>query len=194
MRSLTTLIGVAYLILASSVSHAGVVGSLSIGTAIPNVEELGVDYAGDAGYMVGGSVGWRFGDLFQWDWVETYYMAGDQTQDTGFGQVSYTASNISLGTGIRIGSFSDESKFHPYVSFGIAGSRTSIGDLFNPSTWQWGFEWNTGLGFLYKATPTTALGIRYRYRATSISGANALSPNSLDIGIHTIGAEIMWGR
>lgn len=41
---------------------------------------------------------------------------------------------------------------------------------------------------------SVSLGVRYRYRSTSISSNNAFSFNALGVNIHTIGPEIMWGR
>ena len=190
MRKLVNGLVLILVVSSSSNALAGLVGSVSVGAALPSVEELGAESGGDAGYMLGGSIGWRFGNLIQWDWVETYYMSGEQTGVSG----PFTANNVSLGTGVRIGSFGDDFRFHPYASFGIAASETSTGNLFSRDNWQWGFEWNAGIGFLYNVSDRFAIGARYRYRSTSISRNNALSLNPLDINIHTIGAEIMWGH
>ncbi len=190
MRKLVNGLVLILVVSSSSNALAGLVGSVSVGAALPSVELLGVESGGDAGYMLGGSIGWRFGNLIQWDWVETYYMSGEQTDVSG----SYTANNFSFGTGVRIGIFGDDSRFHPYASFGIAASETSTGELFNRYNWQWGFEWNAGVGFLVNITDRFAVGGRYRYRSTSISSDNAFSTNPLDINIHTIGGEIVWGH
>lgn len=186
MRKLVNALVLLLFVSVSSNALAGLVGSLSVGTAIPNIEQLGVEYDGDAGYMIGGSIGWRFGNFVQWDWVETYYMSSENA--------GYTTNNVAIGTGVRIGSFGEDSRFHPYVSFGIGASETSEGDLFNIGARQWGFEWNAGLGVLYNFSDRTALGLRYRYRSTSISSNNAFSFLPLDVNIHTIGAEIVWGH
>ena len=171
-------------------AFAGVVGTGSVGVAIPSLQIGDIEEGGDAGYMVGGSVGFRFSKWIQWDVLETYYMSADQHDQ--YESYMYTGSNWTVGSGFRFGQFSQDSRFHPYASIGLAGSRTNIESGYS-YTWQWGFEWNAGVGFLYDFGEETALGIRYRYRSTRISSLLGY-PVNLNVNIHTVGIEFAWGR
>lgn len=177
------------IIFSSTYAFSGVVGTGSVGVALPSLESGNSEEGGDAGYMVGGSIGWRFSGWVQWDILETYYMSADQ-HDSYEGYM-YTGSNWTIGSGLRFGRFTADSRFHPYVSGGVAGSRTTIesGSVY---IWQWGFEWNAGVGFLYDVGESTGLGIRYRYRSTDIPSILGY-PVDLNVNIHTVAVEFVWG-
>lgn len=187
IESLVFLIGISI----SSSAAAGLVASLSAGAAMPNIESsVSQAERNSTGFLVGGGIGMRFGDFFQWDVAETYLMGNEDDFGTN-------AFNYSIGTGVRLGTFGGDSKFHPYASFGIGAGRFSVGNFISPSAWQWGFEWNTGVGVLYELSDEAALGFRYRYWSSSTSGwwdANSLSYHDLDVNIHTIGVEVLFGR
>ena len=167
---------------------AGLVATASAGAVIPNLSAGSVEEAGDAGYVFGASLGWRFGDYVQWDTVEASYMSANQNDDLG----QYTTDNYSIGSGFRIGSFGDGSRFHPFVSFGVAGSRTDLNVSGLTAVAEWGFEWNAGAGLIFDLTDQMAVGARYRYRSTSIP--SFLSLPSGDVNLHTVAVEIVFGN
>ena len=68
---------------------AGLVASGSVGVVMPNLEAGGIEEAGDSGYIFGGSLGWRFGGIVQWDTVESFYMSANQNDNLG----QYTTNN-----------------------------------------------------------------------------------------------------
>jgi hypothetical protein len=168
---------------------AGLVGSASVGVVMPNLEAGGVEEAGDSGYIFGGSLGWRFGNVVQWDTIEAFYMSANQSDNLG----QYTANNYSIGSGLRIGSFGKESRFHPYASFGVAGSRTDFEAGGFTLAAEWGFEWNAGVGLLFDLTDQTAAGVRYRYRSTSIPSFLGLPGLDVNVNLHTIAVEFAFG-
>ena len=168
---------------------AGLVATASAGAVIPNLSAGSVEEAGDAGYVFGASLGWRFGDYVQWDTVEASYMSANQN-DALLGQ--YKTDNHSIGSGFRIGSFGDGSRFHPFVSFGVAGSRTDLNVSGFPAVAEWGFEWNAGAGLIFDLTDQIAVGARYRYRSTSIP--SFLSLPSGDVNLHTVAVEFVFGN
>ena len=169
---------------------AGLVATASAGAVIPNLSAGSVEEAGDAGYVFGASLGWRFGDYVQWDTVEASYMSANQNDDLG----QYTTDNYSIGSGFRIGSFGDGSRFHPFVSFGVAGSRTDLNVSGLTAVAEWGFEWNAGAGLIFDLTDQMALGARYRYRSTSIPSILGVPVNDIDVNLHTVAVEFVFGN
>ena len=165
---------------------AGLVATASAGAVMPNLSAGSFEGTGDAGYVFGASLGWRFGDYVQWDTVEASYMSANQNDDLG----QYTADNYSIGSGFRIGSFGDGSRFHPFVSFGVAGSRTHLDGI--ALLTEWNFEWNAGAGLIFDLTDQMAVGARYRYRSTSIP--SFLSLPSGDVNLHTVAVEFVFGN
>jgi opacity protein-like surface antigen len=165
------------------------VGSANIGVAIPSLAQGGVELEGDSGYSFGASLGVRLNDLVQWDTAEISYASADQS-DFVLGTI--TTSSLALGTGVRIGLFGSDSKFHPYGSFGIGGARLSFEEA-GVSVAGWGFEWNIGAGLLYDYSETMALGARYRYRSSSFDELSGVSIPEFDVNIHTITFEIAFG-
>ena len=189
LRNLTSL---GFILLPISIApnaFAGFVSAASFGVVMPSLEAGNLEEAGDAGYVLGASLGWRFGDIFQWDVVDLYYMSADQDDGLGI----YTASNYSAGTGIRLGSFGD-SRLQPYVSFGIAASRTDLEVSGLTSSADWGFEWNAGAGLLFSLSDSLALGVRYRYRSSSIPSVLGIPLNDVNVNLHTIAAEVSFGN
>ncbi len=172
-----------------SITLAGLVGTASVGVVMPNLEAGGVEEAGDSGYIFGGSIGWRFGGIVQWDTVETAYMSANQNDILG----QYTTNNYSIGSGLRIGSFGGESRFHPYASFGVAGSRTDLEVGGFTAVAEWGFEWNAGAGLLFDLTDQMAVGARYRYRSSSIPSFLSLPGGDVNVNLHTIAVEFLFG-
>ncbi len=168
---------------------AGLVGTASAGVVMPNLEASSVEEAGDSGYAFGGSIGWRFGGIVQWDTVEAAYMSANQNDNLG----QYTANNYSIGSGLRIGGFGGESRLHPYASFGVAASRTDLDVGGLTAVAEWGFEWNAGVGLLFDLTDEMAVGARYRYRSTSIPSFLSLPGRDVNVNLHTIAVEFVFG-
>ena len=139
-------------------------GAVRGGVTLTSAEVVGVEADGDTGYNVGGSFGLQFGDYVRWDIFDLAYMSADQTDVSG----AWDSSALSLGAGLRFGAFSPEMKFHPYASAGVAGNRVEIGQG-SSVRWQWGFEWNVGVGAEYMLSESVMLGLRYRYRRTDIN-------------------------
>ena len=169
---------------------AGLVATASAGAVMPNLSAGSFEGTGDAGYVFGASLGWRFGDYVQWDTVEASYMSANQNDDLG----QYTADNYSIGSGFRIGSFGDGSRFHPFVSFGVAGSRTDLNVSGLTAVAEWGFEWNAGAGLIFDLTDQMAVGARYRYRSTSIPSFLGLPSGDVNVNLHTVAVEIVFGN
>ena len=168
---------------------AGLVASGSVGVVMPNLEAGGIEEAGDSGYIFGGSIGWRFGGIVQWDTVESFYMSANQNDNLG----QYTTNNYSIGSGLRIGSFGGESRFHPFLSFGVAGSRTDLEISGLTAVAEWGFEWNAGAGLLFAISDQMAVGARYRYRSSSIPSFLGLPGADVNVNLHTIAVEFVFG-
>jgi hypothetical protein len=168
---------------------AGLVASGSAGVVMPNLEAGSIEEAGDAGYVFGGSLGWRFGGIVQWDTVEAFYMSANQNDTLG----QYTTNNYSIGSGLRIGSFGGESRFHPFLSFGVAGSRTDLEVAGLTEVAEWGFEWNAGAGLLFDITDSMAVGARYRYRSSAIPSFLGLPGADVNVNLHTIAVEFVFG-
>jgi len=190
MHKLSSLLLAAAMISLPTVASAGMVTSVGIGVAMPSLEVNNFEEAGDSGFDIGGSIGFRFSDMVQWDTLEFHYLSADQND--GFG--AYEANNLAVGTGFRVGSFGGESRLHPYASFGIGGSRTTIEGA-GVYAWQWGFEWNAGVGLLYDISDQMALGVRYRYRSTSIDYIfGVVLLDDVSVNIHTIGLEFAFGN
>ena len=146
------------------------------------------------GYAIGGSLGAQFGNWIRWDIVDLGYSLNDQRFSFPLGppQNSFSASSsmIVYGTGIRVGRFSPESRWHPFVSFGVgaAYSRLNLPNtdrfplpiqifptlVFAPflqlESWKgWGFEWDAGFGIEYAFADRGAAAIRFRYRQSDVS-------------------------
>jgi len=182
LTSLAASLACALMVFSSSAALAGLVATASIGTAIPSVEQGGVQFDGDAGFNLGASLGIRIGDMIQWDAIEVNYMSSDQV-DNLFG--NYTAKDTTIGTGVRVGLFGGNSRFHPYASIGIGGTRIDVVD-------QWGFEWNVGGGILFDLTDSLAVGVRYRYRGAKID-SSGISGSDLDVNTQTVAFEVVFG-
>ncbi len=168
---------------------AGLVATASAGAVMPNLSAGSFEGTGDAGYVFGASLGWRFGDYVQWDTVEASYMSANQ-KDALLGQ--YKTDNHSIGSGFRIGSFGDGSRFHPFVSFGVAGSRTDLDGIAQLA--EWNFEWNAGAGLIFDLTDQIAVGARYRYRSTSIPSILGVPVNDVNVNLHTVAVEFVFGN
>ena len=190
LASLAASLACALMVFSSSAALAGLVATASIGAAIPSLEQFDTTLDGDSGYSIGGSLGMRFGDMIQWDTAELSYQSADQN-DIFLGQ--YTSSALTIGTGIRLGMFGDDSKFHPYVSFGLGGSRDNFESGGLDVITEWGFEWNAGGGILFDVTDSVSVGARYRYRSNSFDEAFGVPISEVTIGVHNISFEIAFG-
>lgn len=168
----------------ASTAAAGVVATANVGVAIPSLEleALNVSESGNSGYSVGGSLGFRFSDVVQWDTAEFTYQSADQS-DISIGQ--YTSSALSIGTGMRVGMFG-EGVFHPYVSYGVGGARLDFEQLGIDFISEWGFEWNVGAGLLIDLNDSVSMGARYRYRRSYMD-------EIFGVAIHNISLEISFG-
>lgn len=165
------------------------VGGFELGLAVPSIEASGFEGNGNTGVDVGGFAGYRYSDILQWDVVELHYMSA--AQDDAFGP--YTTSNLALGTGVRLGLFGENSIVHPYFSMGVGGSRVNIEAAGVDFKVEWGFEWNVGIGVLVDASANTSMGVRYRYRTSSISDNPFVVADDIDINLHTIDFELVFG-
>ena len=181
---------VALMSFSPSTALADWIATASIGAAIPSLEQFDTTIDGDSGYSIGGSLGMRFGDMIQCDTAELSYQSADQN-DIFLGQ--YTSSALTIGTGIRLGMFGDGSKFHPYVSFGLGGSRDNFEAGGVDVITEWGFEWNAGGGVLFDVTDSVSVGARYRYRSNSFDEAFGVPISEVTIGVHNISFEIAFG-
>ena len=190
LRSAATIFFSLALLLTSSRAFAELTGSLGIGAAIPSIEQGGVELDGSAGYSLSASFGSRLSDFIQWDAVELAYSSADQNT-AGIG--TYTASSFAIGTGIRIGNFDHDVKFHPYGSFGVGGARVDFEQAGSSFFAEWGFEWSVGAGALYDVSDGKAIGARYRYRSSSYDEILGVAIPEINVNIHTITFEIAFG-
>jgi len=171
-------------------AFGGFVATVNVGAAMPSLEVGNLSEGGDAGFILGGSLGLRTRDLIQWDVVEGFFATADQSDALG----SYTARNWGIGTGVRFGIFGGDSWIRPYASLGIGagGTRIEAGGLSEePET---GFQWNVGVGFLLRPTEAGALGVRYRYHSSSVPSVLGIPLTDVNVNLHTITAEFLFGN
>ena len=169
---------------------AGPVVTGHVGIGLPRAQAGALEESGDLGTALGASVGWRFDEYLQWDAVEFGYLNAAQGDAPG----SATASQLAVGTALRLGFFRDSTRFHPYASAGFGGSRTAWEIIGFPDVAQWAFEWNAGAGFLYNFTSTMAAGLRYRYRGATLDSLPGAPPQEVDVRVHAIEVELSFGQ
>jgi len=167
------------------------------GLAAPGVEASGLQVDGDVGVDLGGFAGYRLSDLIQWDVVEVHYISAPisapQTDEFGPFTATATASEIALGTGIRLGLFGEDSVVHPYLSWGLGGNRLNIEFQGSDLSSDWEFEWNLGFGVLVDASRNTSMGFRYRYRTSSFSFRSFFPASDIDVNTHSVNFEMAFG-
>ncbi len=175
----------------ASTAAAGLVTTANAGVAIPSlaVESLNLSESGNSGYSIGGSLGFRLGDVVQWDIAEFAYQSADQS-DITIGR--YTSSALSIGTGMRVGMFG-EGAVHPYVSYGIGGARLDFERIGIDFISEWGFEWNVGAGLLIDLNDSVSMGARYRYRRSYLDEMFGIPISEITVGIHNVSLEILFG-
>ena len=177
-------------VLAAGAAGAGPIVAGHVGVGLPRAQAGALEESGDLGVALGASLGWRFDEFVQWDAVEFGYLSAPQQDAFG----SYTASQLAVGTGLRLGVFRDSARLHPYMSFGFGGSRTSWEIIGFPDVAQWGFEWSAGAGFLFDLTPTMAAGLRYRYRGATLDSLPGAPQQDVDVRVHAIEVELSFGQ
>lgn len=192
--SFASLIVFVLLFQSSAMAETKMFGALRGGLA------LGTSYA-DSQYTTtgaGGNFGASFGiqssEFFRWDLAELNYMSAYQTSRTlGW----FDNSALSLGTSMRFGYFAPTTKFHPYVTAGIAANRFQV-QQYESLKSEWAFGWNVGAGVEYALSDEIGLGLRYRYRSSVLtqvfcppSGAGCGKYNS-KVNFQTVSLEVVF--
>ena len=188
MRLLATTLFTALLLGAPSAGLASLVGTVGGGVALPTLEAGGAQEDGQTGYEVGLSLGWQLNDWLRWDAFEFHYTGVDH--DSAFGV--FSTDSLAFGSGLRVGLFQRDRRLHPYVSAGVAGNRLSH-EQGPTDSYRWGLEWSAGGGFEYQLDPFTAVGVRYRYRSTTVDGLPGISSGDVRLNMHTVNLEFVFG-
>ena len=177
----------------SQASSKGV-GTIRVGVALPNLSYQGVTFDGNAGVDVGFTLGGQFGDYFRLDGLDFSYLGGS----TVISGVNVDEFFLIIGTGVRLGLFAETQKLHPYVSIGIGGAYGQQDQSGFTAASGWGFEWNLGAGLEYQVNRHLGLGLRYRYRSSTINflvatgGFPPFAYISPTVSAHTIGVEVSF--
>jgi len=142
------------------------------------------------GVEVAGAVGFEMPWL-RWDVVDFAY----DWANSDVSGVDGSTSLISLGTGFRVGPFRKNLPVYPYVSLGFAGGLLETdGTGFFASFSDWGFQWNAGIGLEAQVLDRLRMGLRYRYRSTSIDfvPSYGLGTYSADLDLQTLSLEVVY--
>ena len=133
------------------------------------------------GYEVGGSLGLQFGNWIRWDVFDLGYSF--TTQNFSFPgpdpvQFDTNASTLVYGTGVRVGRFSPEARWRPFVSVGLGAAYARLNApeqalfpfLVTVDTIKgWGFEWDVGAGIEFGFADRGAAAVRLRYRQSHVT-------------------------
>lgn len=145
--------------------HAGMktYASLQAGVALPEFSPSGggSDLGGKNGLLIGASIGIQPTDFFRWDTLQLSYFNVWQSK-VGGNAVGFNFSDLSLGTGFRVGYFGRDWKIHPYATLGLDGSR-SIYQVGAERESRWYFQWSVGFGAEYPVMDRVSLGARYQF-------------------------------
>lgn len=170
------------------------VGTVRVGAAFPSLSEQGVSLDIDPGVDVGVTLGAQFGDYFRLDAVDFSYLGGS----TVVANSKYDDLFLIIGTGVRLGLFKATMPLHPYLSVGVGGAygRETV-DGFDRAA-GWGFEWSVGTGLEYQVARNFGIGLRYRYRSSTINyltytgGFPPYFYFSPTVSAHTLGVELSF--
>lgn len=155
-------------------NEVGFYGTLRGGVSFPSsVIDAYSNEAGhlefDAGYQAGFSGGFQLTEWVRWDLVDFSYFRSDRTSASGWSDlpeglfVGYWGNGLSITTGFRFGDFRASSRFRPYVSMGLGGSRAKV-NLDGNETSEWGLDANVGFGIEFVVWKHMAIGLRYQFR------------------------------
>lgn len=143
-------------------------------------------YGVEAAAAVGIDMPW-----LRWDVAEFAY----NWANSDISGVEGSTSQISLGTGFRVGPFRQDVPFVPYFSLGFAGGRIATEGVGTFSSFSdWGFQWNAGMGVEAHVRDRLRAGLRFRYRSTSIE----LTPNyglgtyEVEMDLYTLSLELVY--
>ena len=127
----------------------------------------------------------------RWDVAEFAY----NWSNSNISGVEGSTSQISLGTGFRVGPFRQGLPVVPYLSLGFAGGRISTEGVGTFSSFSdWGFQWNAGLGVEMYVLDRLRAGLRFRYRSTSIetTALNGLGTYEVEMNLYTLSLELVY--
>lgn len=165
--------------------------AVSVGGIWPQLELSSIpDTSMYFGTEVAGAVGLEMPWL-RWDVVEVAYDWANSKVDS----VKGSTSLLSLGTGFRVGPFRENIPVYPYLSLGFAGGRIETdGTGVFTSFSNWGFQWNAGIGVEARVLDRLRVGLRYRYRSTSIEFTpfNGQGEYSADLNLQTLSLEVVY--
>lgn len=171
------------------------VGTVRVGAAFPSISfpELG-NFDINSGVDVGLTLGAQFGDYFRLDAVDFSYLGAS----TLSGGIKTDDLVLIIGTGVRIGLFKATMPLHPYLSVGVGGAygRETVDGLDEAA--GWGFEWSVGTGLEYQVARNFGIGLRYRYRSSTINyltytgGFPPYFYVSPTVSAHTLGVELSF--
>jgi len=138
------------------------------------------------GYSIGGSIGAQFGNWIRWDVFDLSQIGTTQNfSSAGSGpnrEFSVNASMLVYGTSLRIGRFSPEARWRPFISIGVGAANTQLNTPPTPiipfiatptvtvETFKgWGLEWDLGVGLEYPFSERGAAALRFRYRQSDVT-------------------------
>ena len=127
----------------------------------------------------------------RWDVAEFAY----NWANSSVNGVEGSTSLISLGTGFRVGPFRKGLPVYPYLSLGFAGGRIATdGPGIFSSFSDWGFQWNAGIGVEARVLDRLRVGLRYRYRSTSIEFVPSYGFGTYytDLNLQTLSLEVVY--
>ena len=138
------------------------------------------------GYSIGGSIGAQFGNWIRWDVFDLSQIGTTQNfVSPGASpnrEFSVNASMLVYGTSLRIGRFSPEARWRPFISVGVGAANTQLNTpptsiipffvtpLATVETFKgWGLEWDLGVGLEYPFSERGAAALRFRYRQSDVT-------------------------